>query len=252
MNSHLNDDQLVLFYYRESDERDRVASHLEECQSCRTKFLRLESTLGGIPVHEVPARGEQYGADVWQRIRGRLPEKRRFDWKLMFRPQPLAAWAAIAALILLAFLMGRFTRHQETPVEQAITAQDRERILLVSVENHLEISQRVLMEILNTPTDGSADISQEQLRAEDLLESNRLYRQVAVRSGNAGVADVLDQLERVLLEITNRPSRISAGDLEGMRRHVDEQGLLFKMRVIDSQMQQRERAVSLSIARSQT
>ena len=37
------------------------------------------------------------------------------------------------------------------------------------------------------------------------MTESRLYRQAAVRAGEPGVASVLDELERVLIEVANSP-----------------------------------------------
>ena len=69
--NHCSDDDLVLYYYGEDDgpagarggmSRLRVALSRVDSPCCR------RST----PV-DVPARGDQYGLEVWQRIRHRLP-----------------------------------------------------------------------------------------------------------------------------------------------------------------------------------
>ena len=74
----------------------------------------------------------------------------------------------------------------------------------------------------------------------DLLDTSRLYRQDAVDAGEQSVAGMLDELERSLLEIVHSPSRISAADLEQMRRRIDAAALLFKVRVMSDELRQRE------------
>src|SRR6185295_7558710 len=106
----------------------------------------------------------------------------------------------------------------------------RRRILLTSVADHLDRSERVLTEIMNAAD--RSDISSDQQWADDLLTTSRLYRQDAVDAGEQSVAAVLDDLERSLLEIVNSPSKISAADLEQIRRRIDAAALLFKVRVM--------------------
>jgi hypothetical protein len=97
----------------------------------------------------------------------------------------------------------------------------------------------VLTDIMNAPR---GDISAEQRWADDLLDASRLYRQDAVDAGEQSVAAVLDDLERSLLEIVNSPSKISAADLEQIRRRIDTAALLFKVRVMSHELRQREQA----------
>ena len=97
-----------------------------------------------------------------------------------------------------------------------------------------------------------SDISSEQRWAEDLLTTSRLYRQDAVDAGEQSVAMVLDDLERSLLEIVNRPSKISAADLEQIRRRIDAAALLFKVRVMSDELRRREDAPDRSTPRTST
>src|SRR4029077_1522875 len=86
------------------------------------------------------------------------------------------------------------------------------------------------------------DISTEQRRAENLLEENRLYRQTALEQGDAGLASVLDELERVLLDVAHSPKEVSAAELETIQQRIAAKGILFKVRVVGQELQQREQA----------
>jgi hypothetical protein len=116
---------------------------------------------------------------------------------------------------------------------------DRQRILLTSVADHLDRSERVLTEIMNTAAGG--DISAEQGWAEDLVNTSRLYRQDAADAGEQSVALVLEELERSLLEIVHTPSRSTAAHLDELRRRIDAASLIFKVRVLGNELRQRDR-----------
>ena len=106
--------------------------------------------------------------------------------------------------------------------------------------DHLERSQMVLTELANTSSSGPLDISFEQARAADLLGENRLYRQTALGAGDALLAGVLDELERVLLEIAHAPSQISPAELDELRLRLQAEGLLFKLRVLGANVRNQE------------
>jgi hypothetical protein len=98
----------------------------------------------------------------------------------------------------------------------------------------------VLTDIMNAPA--RSDISTEQRWAEDLVDASRLYRQDAIDAGEQSVANVLDDLERNLLEIVHSPARISAADLDQIRRRIDAAALLFKVRVMSDELRKRDSA----------
>jgi hypothetical protein len=243
---HLDDSQLVILYYREEagpGERE----HLAACDRCRAAYEELASILDQVDL-PVPERGEDYGAEVWRRVSRELQSRapRRSFWPHLWIPRPWAVAAAMVVLLIAAFMAGRLWPWRQTQVAaRPIPVQVRERILLVAVGDHLDRSQMVLLELVNArPQDDQVDISEEQQRAQDLIDANRLYRQTALRSGDPGVATVLDELERVLLEVAHSPSHLSTQEFEQLRQRVEAQGILFKVRVIDSQLQQDERKKS--------
>jgi hypothetical protein len=145
-------------------------------------------------------------------------------------------------LIVSAFFAGRFWQRRQAPEQAPISAQARERILLLAVGNHLERSQMVLVELENADGKGPVDIGPEQRTARDLVEANRLYRQTAARAGDAGMANVLDDLERVLIEVANSPSQISSAQLDSIRHRIEAKGILFKIRVVGTQVEEREKS----------
>jgi hypothetical protein len=86
------------------------------------------------------------------------------------------------------------------------------------------------------------NISSERHRAEDLLEENRLYRQTALEQGDTGLANVLDELERVLLDVAHSPQQVTPAQLENIRQRIEARGILFKVRVVGEELQQRAEA----------
>ncbi len=231
--NHLNEEQLVLFYYGESPESGGVEDHLAGCESCRADFRALQLVLNSVDSAPVPERHADYGQAVWERIEARLGargRRRGFRWWI---------WApATAALVLAAFLVGRLSHPGQAPAvatNPPNSQQVRERILLVAVGDHLERSQMVLAELSNAPEQqGKLDISDERRMAEELLDDNRLYRQTAKATGDTAVAGVLDELERVLLDVAHGPSELSGQELADLRREIESRGLLFKVRVLGS------------------
>ena len=248
MSRHYSEDDLTLYYYGEGHRRADIEAHLETCASCTALYRDLAETLALVAAPEIPERGDQYGLEVWQRIRHRLPEQQRFIRFRGFKGfnQFIGFAAAAAVLVVAAFVAGQRFRpsnqmnqmNQLKPSNLA-DATASKRILLTSVADHLDRSERVLTDIMNTSEPG--DISTEQAWAEDLLDASRLYRQDAVAAGEPSVAAVLDELERNLLEIVHSPSRISNDDLEQIRRRIDAAALLFKVRVLGDELRRRNK-----------
>ena len=235
-------------------EHVRVATHLETCSDCSLfvadiqQLLREVSTLG--PLEPPP--------QVWTRIKSQVesqqsavgsPEPVGSRSTMADRRWPAAAWAlATAALVILAFLTGRFVNEreqqiasqQQTERAEYVSADQavRERVLLIAVGDHLERSQMVLVELAHAESRGPLDISAERQLADDLVASNRLYRQTAQQMGQENVAGLLDELERVLVEVARGPSTVSMQQLADIQQRIESQGILFKVKVIGSEIRQ--------------
>ena len=250
---HLSDDDLVLHYYRDPECRAGVEAHLDHCVVCTGRYSELVAALGLLPADDVPARDHRYGLEIWQRIRRDLPDKTVMGSEVIFRghSSALAVAASIVLLVAAAVLAGRVWPSAEhtsaAPLVRSAAADradESRRVLLMSVADHLERSDRVLTEIMNAAGDG--DISTQQDWAEDLLWAGRLYRQSALDSGEHSVAALLDDVERTLLDIVHSPARVSDTELEDVRRRVDSAALLFKVRVLRDELHQQETPATLS------
>ena len=75
MTHHCTDDELTLYYYGEGRRRHDVERHLESCPACAATYREIAGTLAMIAAPETPERGDQYGLEIWQRIRHKLPER---------------------------------------------------------------------------------------------------------------------------------------------------------------------------------
>jgi hypothetical protein len=248
--THLPEETLILHYYSEADDAATVEAHLAGCAHCRTEFERLRRVLALVDVQEVPGPGPAFERRVWARLAPEL-ETRRTSWFASLFPAAGPRWVyagGVAALLLVAFIAGRFSSPGTTPSPASATTASAaekgdvsERVLVVAVVDHLDRSQMMLVELLNADPAGVSELGADQSRARELINENRLYRVSAEQAGDEAMTDVLDDLERVLLEIANTPRDASAGDLEALRQRINARGLLFKVRVVHSEMRERER-----------
>jgi|SRR5579872_893339 len=247
-NLHLTDDDLVLHYYGEMERADeaRAESHLEACRACHENYGRLQRVMAFVDSAPAPDAPEGFERIAWARLEPALGRERR-GWmrSLLLTPAYLAFAAGVLVLVGAAFIAGRMlpTTPGSTVAAAKAAQQVRERILLVDLGEHLDRSQMVLVELVSAADDkAGVDISSERARAEQLVAANRLYRQTAVSTGDAGMAAVLDDLERVLVDIAAGPSTMSQEDLDSVRRRIESKELLFKVRVVSSEVRERQRA----------
>jgi hypothetical protein len=217
MTEHLGDDDLVLIYYNEPG-ADR--GHLAHCEQCRQAAESLRRVLDGCSEWQAAEPPPELARSVWARLVPALdpPRRRRWMW--------LRAACAAVALLLLAFLAGRYSQRPRPSIMAGLSPRAQRRILEISLADHLGRAEMLLTEISNTnePVDSAT--------ARDLVEEGRLMRQTLALEGESATLAMLDELERFLLEAANAPDP-RGGEL---RDRIASDSLLFKVRIIESNL----------------
>ena len=242
---HLTEADFVLHYYGElsaADERP-VADHLGAGADCRRELTRLQRVLGAVDESAVaPDLPDHFERTVWAKLEPNLRRDRRSWFSWILSPAPLALAALVVLLLVGSFYAGRVTSPDNgLSVGAASADQVRERLLLVDLSEHLDRSQMVLVELVSADAAGLLDVTNERARAEQLLASNRLYRQTAASTGDAGLGALLDELERFLVEVASGPEHLSSGRLDELRSQIEAKGLLFRVRVVSSEVRERQK-----------
>jgi hypothetical protein len=241
--NHFNEEELIDYRYGESASADAIAHHLGECSDCANSYAAIVRDLAEINTPATPVRDADYGQQVWDGIRGSLraypaaEKKRWFSFNPGNQWKGFAAAAACALVITTAFFAGRQWEHRkpQQPVANNVTSdQGKERVVLVVLGDHLDRSERLLVELKHAEpsTEGSM-----QTEARDLLAANRLYRE-SVKSSDPTLANALDHLERVLIEVSNEPAGLSQARLDELQKEMNTDGLLFEVRVLRSRVRE--------------
>ena len=252
MTTHIHEDDLVLHYYGETADADerRITSHLADCDTCSESYRRLQRVLTAVEAGasaEPPAGLER---TIWARLEPNLAGRRHDGWRswMLVSPAHLALAATVVLLVTGAFFAGRLVPRGggTAPPPAAAEGAVRERILLVDLGDHLDRTQMVLVELVAAGEDRAVDMSGGRNRAEELVAANRLYRQTALDSGEPRIAQLLDEIERVLVEVAAGPDQMGALDLDLVRRRIESKGLLFKVRVVSSEVRERQKVARVN------
>ena len=229
---HLTDEQLIEHYLGEGANRVMVETHLRICSRCEQVYEEISNAME-VRAPGPPARERGYGERVWQSIQGDLlpypakPRRSYFSW-----PRLLLAGACLLG-IAAAFIGGsRWERSRTQPSQAMNPARQRERVVLVILDDHLDRSERLLVQLNHAREDkGELDDSL-QAEARQLLPDNRLYRQSISAGGDPIMTAALDHLERVLLEIANTPDKLNGDDIARIEQAMNTDSLLFQIRVL--------------------
>jgi hypothetical protein len=239
---HLDDDELIEHYYS-PDACTGVAEHLASCAECAQAFRALRCDLGEFCAVEPPARDDAYGEQVWRSLRPALAsyEKPKRSWRHPTLWKGLSYAAACGLLIACAFVAGRQwerklsqTAIASHPPQQAQPAPvpPQQRVVVVVLSDHLERSERLLVQLKHADADSEETISPLRDQARVLLAANRICRQDANKTGDPELAPALDRLDHVLAQLANHPGPLSAAEITRLQDELNASGLLFEVRVL--------------------
>jgi hypothetical protein len=229
---HLSEDEQMEMYYDEGSEAAKA--HLKACRECAAEYAKFKRSVDAIKSEEIPQRGPDYGDFVWQALRPQLIpyEKKTAGWQGWNWWKTATAAAACLALMTAAFIGGRFWEHRtSTGSDLAANVQPQQRVVVVVLTDHLDRTERLLVQLNHADSGDEVENAQLQTEARELLASNRLYRVSANKEGDPALAGALDRLERVLAEVANDP-HLTAADLERVRKDMNTSGILFEVRVL--------------------
>jgi hypothetical protein len=229
---HLGEDRLIELYYGE--DTSVAKTHIRVCRECSAKYAELKHSLDTIRPAGVPQRGADYGERVWETLRPRLIpyQKKPARWHVWVQWKAAALGAGCAVLLAAAFLAGRYWERNSTKhANVAGKPHATQRVVLVVLTDHLDRTERLLVELKHADLSDRAQYAQLQSEARELLASNRLYRASAIGAGDPVLTGALDRLEGVLAEIANDPN-LTPADLERVRKDMNTEGILFEIRVL--------------------
>jgi hypothetical protein len=228
---HLGEDEFIELYY--GDATSAANTHLGACRDCSAKYAEFKQSMDAIQETVVPKKDSDYGERVWETLRPQLiPYEKAARWHGWIQWRVAALTLSFAVLLTTAFLGGRYwERKSMTHTNVAGNPPAARRVVLVVLTDHLDRTERLLVELNHADLPNRSENTQLQSEARELLASNRLYRASASDVGDMELAGALDRLQGVLAEIANNPN-LTEADLERVRKDMNTEGILFEVRVL--------------------
>lgn len=265
MKQWTNED-LILFYYHELDENQaqEVQLYLSQSHKLRIEYDELCLILDNELNFEVPEHRKDLTQQIMARVHSHETQKNgvanfqnnrklvsnvSFAQKLanLLRISP-QNYALLASLVVMFFVVGIFfvgrwsADVSETLVVKQIApsntsvfgVQASRRILLSNMSSHMETGQRLLTMVSNGD-EINVDLESRQQMVDELIGFNRVYRRLAEQSEDKVLANVLRQMELILLEIDNADINTQWNSI---RERLDDSDLLFKLKVSNKKINQ--------------
>jgi hypothetical protein len=240
---------IELYFYSEltPGEREGVDRHLAACAQCREALEELgeiRTALAGRPDVSAPESGDW--SAFMERLAAAIDDREASTPGPVLQAQSSAhryvAYLAMAALLVLVTLSVLFVARSRiaTPPSQRVDItpapavdQDATASLAALSEEHLERSKLVVLGLAAKDAQhaSGADWAYERKLASNLLNDTRLYRMAAEERGMTTVANVMRDLEIVLLQ-TSLSDENDAATLGQIQRLIQKRDLVGKMTVV--------------------
>jgi len=255
---HVSEEQLVEHFYGEGCAR--VEKHVKSCDQCARALADLAIDLAELRSPQLPVRDDSYGERVWLDLAPSLPAypKRKRSWLngvwLDYLPFYAAlgrglGFATACSLVLAGtFFAGRLWEQKKQapiatapkPVQPHQKQPPPQRVVVVVLGDHLDRSERLLVELKHADADSAEDIGPLRDEARTLLVANRTFRQKASETDDPELATALKHLDRVLGELANRPGGLDAHGLAKLQNEMKSDRLLFEVRVLRSRTPEKQ------------
>ncbi|GJM08971.1 MAG: hypothetical protein DHS20C11_12470 [Lysobacteraceae bacterium] len=230
----ITDDDLVLVYYGEHSDADLVRRVAEDPQ-LTNRLAVLSEQLSALDVAmEPPSRSSDYGAEVWQKLVPTLADQgpARKPWSSAWL-KPTAAFASVLAAIGVAFILGR----QTAPVADSISnppqlasSVNSGRVLASYSASYLQQMDVLLTGLANQSA--PADIN---TWAAEMLLKNRVVRVAAENAEQHRLAQLLRELEPLLIELSHETAVASPRVRQRLQTEAQDTWLL-RVRVMQSEL----------------
>jgi hypothetical protein len=238
----ISDNELILYFYRDGlDARriDEIDDALFAVPALRRRYTALQQLLHEIDAAPALTPDPELTERVWRRLEAELGPAPRLRWRWpqwqRVRPAFAAAFALVLVLALgVAFFAGRWSAPQES-LRSAAAA----HVLDAYVAAHLRATDGLLLTASNSDSTELRNANREL--AQSLLETNRMYALAAQRSGDTRLADLLRQLEPILIELANQSADAPVQSLDGLRDYLRRTDLRFELRATQARIEPAER-----------
>jgi hypothetical protein len=248
--THLTEEELIEHYYSKGE--GTANRHLEECAECAEAYAALQSDLAQMMPAEPPTRDASYGEQVWTSIAFTLPvyHSSQKHWMRIGLWRGLS-YAAVCGLLLAgAFFAGRhWEQERRRSTAENNPAQARQRVILVVLGDHLDRTERLLVELKHADAGSTEMVSPLRDEARSLLAANGACRQDAAQIGDPALSTALERLNPLLSELANQPDPDSMNHttLARLQKEINANGLLFEVRVLRSRIPDHKSAATAQL-----
>jgi hypothetical protein len=255
----------ALYNYDELSEQDKrlFHAHLTTCPACAGEYEEMVGVLALMDQRQKPEMGEEYWDSYYTRLLEKIKESEEKEknkiknkiwlwlkkWWENFRfDMQRLRWmlypAAALLLVVIGIIIGRYLYLPSVPEkgeELISSALSSERRVRPVVAEHFETLRPLLIDCSNYNAQeagsGKDFVLIDKKTLKKLALQNLLLKRIAARGNDVVLTQLLEELELILLELSNAEPGESNGDIAGdetigrIRDILKKNDTLFKMNI---------------------
>ena len=230
-------------YYDEikPEEKSKLDNHLENCDSCKTQFTQIQSTLNGMNQYERPHPSEKFWDNYWINLESKLDQKPTFNEnlkKILATIQVKPPWiygiaTAVAFLIIGIFLGKLYFAPQSTDSYVSTEISQKNIHTVATAERYLQRSKVLLLGIVNMDTEVESNykpnIYKQQQISKELIQQTAVLKKDLKETDQKILLELINELETILLQIANLEKEYNDDAIELIQSSLDRKGILVKI-----------------------
>ncbi len=240
-------DQFIEALYGELDTNEfkRLQQHLEVCPKCREEYNQMQNTIKQMGSDHVPNPNKQFWDNYWAKLEERMIAENiqienRAERKNIISLRPnVRAWTirilSAAAMLLIGIGIGYLYFANPDPMDRSVSGQIPVKKAAYSQKaaDYLEKSKILLLGFINFDTDQidptTMDFSRQQLVAKSLIRQAAVLKDDLKGKENQRVLALIQELEIILLQISNYEKEFDIPAIELIKSGVDNNALMMKI-----------------------
>jgi hypothetical protein len=254
--------------YEELSQSDKKSfqSHLKACSSCAVEYEGMAAVLDVMDQRQQPEMSESYWETYLSQLREKMAGEVKTPGQRLLSSEWLKRWQdrfhfdlrwilyPAAAMLLVALGIG-IGRYLYLPSGKSVMKQIGEVISVAQVSpvvsEHFENLRPILIDYANYTGKEDVGGTEEMVQVEKttlkkLVLQNYLLKQMVTRSNDAALKQLLEELELVLLELSNAEADGKKTDhlqtIRSVQTILNQNDILFKMKVYDTNKDKRKTA----------
>jgi len=241
-------EQLILYLEGELEpaEKESLEQQLKVDSELRAELDELKASLQLVHEHQPEGPGDEYFRSFYSRLQPNLHHSQSLLERIFapFNKLGNLGFAGSVGLVAASFLVMAIAINvfliprKEIPVArtESISIKKNDSFLDHAASGHLERSELLLREVYNLTQTEEVDPLALELasqRSSQLLSENRSFRNAAIAKGDDELVSLLEELEIVLIEMSNLDPDAAEYTLPSVTRAIRKKNLLIKIEIIN-------------------